>query len=87
MVKLPVAVDNHWKSLGPTSDPSCHEWQRGHHIDTLAKDSVLQQFRYEKPITFTCVRCGGEKTSKLVAFYGGEQLCNGCYGRLLLMTK
>lgn len=102
MRKLPIAVDNHWKSLGRSSDPNCHEWQRGHHIDTLARDSgdamnedvaktykprgILQQIRYEKLITFTCSRCGGEKKSKLVAFYEGDQskrLCNGCYGYLL----
>jgi hypothetical protein len=35
---LPIAVDNPWKSLGEFSDPHCHQWQRGHHIDTLAKD-------------------------------------------------
>jgi hypothetical protein len=30
-----IAVDNPWKSLGHYSDPHCHTWQRGRHIDSL----------------------------------------------------
>jgi hypothetical protein len=32
---LPVAIDDHWKSLDRYSDPHCHEWQHGAHIDSL----------------------------------------------------
>ncbi|KAK4207880.1 hypothetical protein QBC37DRAFT_432797 [Rhypophila decipiens] len=48
----------------------------------------LQQFRLDKVATFTCARCTGTKTAKLVAvregdWTGGGFLCNGCYGWLL----
>jgi hypothetical protein len=33
-----VAIDDHWKSLDRHSDPHCHTWQTGRHIDTLARD-------------------------------------------------
>ena len=42
--------------------------------------------RLVKCATFTCNRCGLEKTSKLVAFAKNkrdEPVCNGCYGLLL----
>ena len=32
---LPVAVDDHWKSLDERCDAHCHEWQHGPHIDSL----------------------------------------------------
>jgi hypothetical protein len=36
--------------------------------------------------SFSCFRCGGVKTSKLITVLNGDwdrKLCNGCYGRLL----
>jgi hypothetical protein len=32
---LPVPIDDHWKSLDRHSDPHCHEWQHGAHIDSM----------------------------------------------------
>ncbi len=46
----------------------------------------LQQFRFEKSISFGCFRCGSIKIAKLIAIYEGDwekKLCNACYGRLL----
>jgi len=46
----------------------------------------LQQFRLSKVTTFTCDRCGKQKTAKLVAIKHGDWnalVCNGCYGWLL----
>ena len=46
----------------------------------------LQQFRSERSIPFTCIRCGEDKISKLQSVYQGDwsrTLCNACYGRLL----
>ena len=45
-----------------------------------------EQFRNEKTVQFKCLRCGREKTSKLVVVYKGDWqkiLCNGCYGEIL----
>ena len=42
--------------------------------------------RLEKAVTFTCVRCGKAKTSKLQATREGDpvsKVCNGCYGEVL----
>ncbi|MBK0402535.1 hypothetical protein I5M27_06030 [Adhaeribacter sp. BT258] len=46
----------------------------------------LSQFRFEKSISFNCLRCGEAKTSKLITIYSNDwekKLCNGCYGNLL----
>jgi hypothetical protein len=46
----------------------------------------LNQFRFEKSISFKCFRCGQIKTSKLITTYNYDwekRLCNGCYGTLL----
>jgi formylmethanofuran dehydrogenase subunit E len=46
----------------------------------------VQQFRLTKVTTFTCNRCGREKTSRLVVSKDGNReklMCNGCYGFLL----
>jgi len=42
----------------------------------------MQLVRLESVASFTCSRCAGEKTARLVAVRGGTLLCNGCYGRL-----
>jgi hypothetical protein len=39
MGKELVAIDDHWKSLGYHSDPHCHTWQYGTHIDSMPKQS------------------------------------------------
>ena len=46
----------------------------------------LRLYRLAQSISFPCTRCGGIKTSKLIATYGiesGARLCNGCYGWLI----
>lgn len=46
----------------------------------------LMQYRFEKPISFSCFRCGQSKVSKLITIYNNDwskRICNGCYGRLL----
>lgn len=46
----------------------------------------MQQFRFDKSISFSCFRCGQNKISKLITIYNNDwnkRLCNGCYGRLL----
>lgn len=50
----------------------------------------LSQHRLAKATSFSCGRCGGDKTSKLVTTVGGvwePLLCNGCYGWLLAVWK
>jgi hypothetical protein len=50
------------------------------------KEGDLQLVRLDKLHEFQCVRCQGQKKSKLVAVQGGnwsKLLCNGCYGLLL----
>ncbi|MEV5181333.1 hypothetical protein AB0K88_16380 [Streptomyces werraensis] len=42
----------------------------------------MQLVRLESVASFTCSRCAGEKTARLVAVRGDTLLCNGCYGRL-----
>ncbi|MFJ6685244.1 hypothetical protein [Streptomyces werraensis] len=42
----------------------------------------IQLVRLESVASFTCSRCAGEKTARLVAVRGDTLLCNGCYGRL-----
>ncbi|KAK0707268.1 hypothetical protein B0H67DRAFT_307113 [Lasiosphaeris hirsuta] len=47
---------------------------------------ALQQFRLDKVTTFSCNRCGKQKTAKLVATKYGDWsslVCNSCYGWLL----
>ena len=39
-----VSIDDHWKSLGWTSDPHCHEWQHGTHIDSLPRFAPMKKF-------------------------------------------
>ena len=46
----------------------------------------LQQFRFDKSVSFSGFRCGQNKISKLITIYNNDwnkRLCNGCYGRLL----
>ncbi|KAM7212423.1 hypothetical protein V8F06_012192 [Rhypophila decipiens] len=57
-------------------------------VKELPPRGNIQQFRLNKVATFTCARCTGKKTAKLVAvregdWTGGGFLCNGCYGWLL----
>jgi hypothetical protein len=50
------------------------------------KRGPLNQYRFEKSISFNCFRCGQSKTSKLITIYNNDwnrRLCNGCYGGLL----
>jgi len=50
----------------------------------------LRQYRLAKATSFTCGRCRGDKTAKLVATVDGAWeplLCNGCYGWLLSVWK
>jgi hypothetical protein len=50
----------------------------------------LQQFRFVESSAFNCFRCGEAKKSKLITVYQGDwshRLCNGCYGRLLLLYE
>lgn len=45
----------------------------------------LRLYRLNKYVAFNCDRCGGQKTSKLVAFAQDQHdkpVCNGCYGNL-----
>ncbi|MFE1509086.1 hypothetical protein [Streptomyces sp. NPDC058726] len=42
----------------------------------------MQLVRLESVASFTCARCAGEKTARLVAVRGDTLLCNGCYGQL-----
>lgn len=58
--------------------------------ETFPPRGSMQLCRRVEPSTFTCIRWGQEKRSKLVAFGGNKQdepLCNGCYGRLLSSTE
>lgn len=46
----------------------------------------IRQYRFEKALAFTCIRCTQIKTAKLITIYNSDwskRLCNGCYGRLL----
>lgn len=40
----------------------------------------MQLVRLQSSAAFTCSRCAGEKTAKLVAVRGDTFMCNGCYG-------
>jgi len=40
--RVPVATDDHWKSLGSGCDWHCHEWQKGTHIDSLPVEAPLE---------------------------------------------
>jgi len=54
-------------------------------VKEFPRQGDLQLFRLEKLHQFQCVRCQGQKRSKLVAVQGGDWsklLCNGCYGLL-----
>ncbi|WP_410676885.1 hypothetical protein [Amycolatopsis sp. cmx-4-68] len=51
---------------------------------------TLRQYRLANATSFTCGRCGADKTAKLVATVDGAWeplLCNGCYGWLLSVWK
>jgi hypothetical protein len=50
------------------------------------KYGPFSQFRFEKPLSFDCFKCGHSKTSKLLAIYNSDwsqKLCNACYGEML----
>lgn len=59
-------------------------------IKTYPCRGPLNQFRFEKSISFVCFRCSNTKTSKLVSTYRENwnlKLCNGCYGRLISLYE
>lgn len=59
-------------------------------VKTMPAHGPLQQYRLAAPVTFTCSRCGADKTSRLVTVVDGHDdrlLCNGCYGRLLSLWE
>lgn len=59
-------------------------------IKTYPKRGPLQQYRLGTICSFSCFRCGQEKTSKLVTVANGSWanlLCNGCYGRLISLHE
>jgi hypothetical protein len=57
----------------------------GEIVKTMPPRGPLQQYRLSSAVPFTCHRCGGRKTSKLLTVVDSDDerlLCNGCYGRL-----
>ena len=52
-------------------------------VKDLTKDSEIPFARMSMTVTFVCQSCQETKTSKLVAFLGGDftqPICNACYG-------
>jgi hypothetical protein len=52
-------------------------------VKDLTKNSEIPFARMSMTVTFACQSCLKTKTSKLVAFLGGDStqsICNACYG-------
>lgn len=52
-------------------------------VKDLTKNSEIPFARMSMTVTFACQSCQETKTSKLVAFLGGDftqPICNACYG-------
>ncbi len=57
-------------------------------VKTYPPRGGMFQIRFMEPVEFRCSQCGGNKKSKSVATYVGDEslsrkLCNGCYGQNL----
>ncbi|KAA6341078.1 hypothetical protein EZS27_011087 [termite gut metagenome] len=56
----------------------------------IRQQEKLQYIRLNETITFKCVRCNKEKTSKKYVRFGDDdsrKLCNGCYGAVLANNR
>jgi hypothetical protein len=78
-----------WSASREALRPSVHHVAvpelPGEIVKTMPPRGPLQQYRLTSAVPFTCHRCGGQKTSKLLTVVDDDQerlLCNGCYGRL-----
>ena len=46
--KKMVPLDDHWKSADSFSDPHCHEWQHGAHIDSMPKQGTTMTAKEQR---------------------------------------
>src|ERR1043165_436265 len=58
----------------------------GNIVKSYPARGPMHQYRFDTGNTFHCIRCGCEKTAKLISILNEDwdkRLCNACYGRLL----